>query len=291
MLKTRLSPVNQSFLQMNICVLLLGGTALFAKLVSLPADVITFYRAIIGFISLYSIMILTRSSSLSPSRYDVFPIMITGLFTGGHWVFYFHAIQISTVAVGILSLYTFPLITAILEPLIDRETVSIGKIVPAAIVFIGIFLLIPEWEISNQTAVGLLYGIVSSVLFSLRNVAVRKKLGHLSSITIMCYQLAIVSIMMIPFISFKESLMINNRLPLLVLLGFLFTAVPHVLLVASLRHVKAATASLVLCLHPVYSIVFAAILLSEIPPSRVLWGGFLIFGVSLYESIRIWLNK
>lgn len=103
---------------------------------------------------------------------------------------YFHAIQISTVAVGIISLYTFPIMTSFLEPLFDREMVQFGNIIRAAIVFAGILLIVPKFELSNQTTAGVLWGLVSAALFSVRNITVRKKLGHLSSITVMCYQLA-----------------------------------------------------------------------------------------------------
>ncbi len=278
---------NKSIVQINICVLLLGGTALFAKLISLPADVITFFRSIFACLALLSIMIMTKSVFRLQSREDYWLILFTGLLTGGHWVAYFHAIQLSTVAVGIISLYTFPIMTSFLEPLLDHERIRFGNIVRAAIVFIGILLIVPGFELSNQATAGVLWGLASATLFSIRNITVKKKLGHLSSLTTMCYQLFIISIMLLPFVSFQESLMIDNRLWLLALLSVLFTAIPHVLLVASLRCLKAATASLILCLHPLYSILFAGMLISEIPSFKVILGGALIFSISIYESIHV----
>lgn len=278
---------NKSILQINICVLLLGGTALFAKLISLPADAITFFRSIIGCLALVSIMIITRSTFRLQSSKDYWLIIFTGLLTGGHWVAYFHAIQLSTVAVGIISLYTFPIMTSFLEPLFDREMIRFGNIIRAAIVFFGILMIVPKFELSNQTTAGVLWGLASAALFSIRNITVRKKLSHISSKTTMCYQLVIISIMLLPFVSFQENLMVDSRLSLLVLLSVLFTATPHVLLVASLRYLKAATASLILCLHPVYSILFAAMLISETPSLKVIFGGMLIFGISVYESISV----
>jgi hypothetical protein len=50
---------------------------------------------------------------------------------------------------------------------------------------------------------------------------------------------------------------------------------------------EAAADSLILCLHPVYSILFASILISEIPSFKVILGGVLIFGISVYESIGV----
>ena len=282
---------NNSILQINICVLLLGGTALFAKLISLPAGAITFFRSIFGCLALISIMFISRSTLRLPASRDYGLIIVTGLLTGAHWVAYFHAIQLSTVAVGILSLYTFPVMTAFLEPLFDRKMVQLGNVIRAAIVFVGILLIVPKFELSNPTTAGVLWGLASAALFSIRNITVRKKLSHLSSITTMCYQLLIISIMLLPIVSLQESLMIDNRLLLLILLSVLFTATPHVLLVASLRHLKAATASLILGLHPVYSILFAAMLISETPSINVIMGGLLIFVISVYESIHVWIGN
>jgi len=47
-----MTPIAQSLVQLNSAVILLGGTTLFAKLISLPAQSITLYRAVIGFVAL-----------------------------------------------------------------------------------------------------------------------------------------------------------------------------------------------------------------------------------------------
>jgi drug/metabolite transporter (DMT)-like permease len=279
--------IRKGWLQINICVLLLGGTSLFAKLISLPADAITLYRSVFGCLALFALILATRDASRPQSLMDYTMIIFTGLLTGGHWVTFFHAIQISTVAVGILSLYTFPIITALIEPLFDKEMIRPGNLILSGVMFAGILLMIPEFELSNQITAGVLWGLASATMFSIRNILVRRKLPHLSSITTLCFQLVIVSAMLFPFVSFENSLVADNRLPLLLLLGIVFTAAPHVLLLASLHHIKAATASLILCLHPMYSIIFAALIISEAPAPRMIAGGLLIIGISVYESIRI----
>jgi drug/metabolite transporter (DMT)-like permease len=65
---------------------------------------------------------------------------------------------------------------------------------------------------------------------------------------------------------------------LLVILGVVFTALAQWLFVASLRRIRAQTASVVTCLEPVYGILFAVLLLGEKPSARTLLGGLLIFG-------------
>lgn len=277
----------QSFLYVHFCVLLLGGTALFAKLISLPPDLITFFRSVFGGGALVVLIAITGSRFRLKTVKEYGFIIYTGILTGCHWVTFFHSIQISTVAVGILSLYTFPIMTSVMEPVLNREKLKKGPFLRALVVFSGILLIIPDFHAANQTTAGVLWGLVSAFLFSLRNITVRKELTHIPGITTMCYQLAIISAMLLPFVSFPSIPVMREHLFLLILLGVVFTAVPHVLLVLSLRHLKAATTSLVLCLHPMYSILFAAALISEIPPGKTIIGGLLVFGMAVYESVRV----
>ena len=286
-MQKNISSINLSLIQLNVCVLLLGGTSLFAKLINLPADTITLFRSFFGFLGLLLLIFISRSPFRLQSTKDYLWMIFTGFLLGIHWVTYFHSIQISTVAIGIVSLYTFPIITSLMEPLINCEKVQIANLLRAAFVFLGILLIIPEFELSNQITVGTLWGLTSAVLISTRNILVRKTLSHVSGVITMCYQLVIICLMLTPFVSFQQNLLVENRLILLVLLGLFFTAAPHVLLVASLRHLKAATASLILCLHPMYSIVLAAIVIAEIPDKRVLLGGLIIVSISIYESIIV----
>ncbi|MFH2092837.1 MAG: DMT family transporter [Pseudomonadota bacterium] len=279
--------VKKSLVQINLCVLLLGGTTLFAKLITLPADVITLYRSIVGVAAILILIFIARLPLRLRSTKDYVLMVLVGLLTGAHWVTFFGSIQMSTVAIGIISLYTFPIMTSLLEPLFEREKIQLKNIFRALIVFVGILLIIPKFEISNQMTSGVLLGLFSALLFSIRNIVVRKTLNHVNGVTSMGYQLFVVILMFLPFVEFKHDLMVDNRLPLMILLGIAFTAAPHALLVSSLGQLKAATASLILCLQPMYSILFAAALISEIPSFKVLLGGALIVGISIYESNRV----
>ena len=44
-------------------------------------------------------------------------------FAGNDWVSYFYAMQVSSVAIGVVALYTYPVITVFLEPLFHWKTV------------------------------------------------------------------------------------------------------------------------------------------------------------------------
>jgi len=286
-----MTPITQSLVQLNSAVILLGGTTLFAKLISLPAQTITLYRAVIGFVALALFIRLSKTGYRLKNGQEYLLMGIAGILVGLHWVTFFHSIQISSVAVGILSLYTFPVITSFIEPLIDRQPIRIASIAKALIIFFGISLMISEFEMSNEITMGIIWGVISAIFFSLRNIMVRKKLAHIPGTVAMAYQLFVMVFMLLPFSSFSLNLYADNRLILLVVLGILFTAVPHVLMVLSFRNLTVTTASLIMCLHPFYSIVFAIIVLAEFPDNNVIAGGIIVVSVAIYESVRVSLKK
>ena len=61
-----------------------------------------------------------------------------------HWVTYFYALQWSNVAIGMLSLFTYPVITALLEPLILKTKFQKHHLILGFIVLIGVYFLAPD---------------------------------------------------------------------------------------------------------------------------------------------------
>ena len=72
---------------------------------------------------------------------------------------------------------------------------------------------------------------------------------------------------------------------LLVLLGVVFTAVPHTLFAHGLLHLKAKTASLIACVQVVYATIFAALILGEWVSWNVVIGGLIVVSAAMVESL------
>ncbi len=53
-----------------------------------------------------------------------------------------------------------------------------------------------------------------------------------------------------------------------------------------MKTIKAAQASIIVSLEPVYGIIFALILLNEIPDMRVILGGLIILSAAYYTMRR-----
>lgn len=73
---------------------------------------------------------------------------------------------------------------------------------------------------------------------------------------------------------------------MIALLGIIFTGVAHTLFINGLKNVKAQKAGIISTLEPVYGIIFAILLLRELPTLRELVGGIIILSMVLYSSIK-----
>ncbi len=270
----------------NLTALLLGGTTLFPKVISLSASSITFGRSVVAGLGLLLFLIAAKEPIKITSGKDSIIIPGLGILLTLHWVSLFYAIQVSTVAVAVISLYTYPVITVFLEPLFSGERLKFRDVLTAAIVFAGIIMIVPKFDISNDISKGVAAGIFSAITFALRHILHRKYTSHYPGSTIMFYQIIVVVIALLPFIDIKNSIPNQTDLILLIVLGIFFTALPHSLFAYSLRFIKAKTVGIIASMQPLYATVFGIIILGEIPLFNTIIGGLLIVGCAMYESFK-----
>lgn len=282
----------QSLLYLHSAVLLFGGTALFSKLIGLPALDITVYRTAVAAIVLFIVLSLQKKNIRLASTKDYGVALLLGIVVGIHWVTYFASMQMAGVTVGIIAFFTYPVITVFLEPLFTRflsknKVSSKPKqkdILIAFIVMVGIFLLIPEISLGNQVTLGIATGVLSAFFFALRNILHKNYFSHYSGPHTMLYQTLVAFFMLCLFVEVPPMDVTNNDWLLILLVGVIFTAMPHALFASSLRHLSATTAGLISCLQPLYGSVLAFLLLSERVDMWTIIGGLLVISAALFET-------
>ena len=282
------SILNQGLVQIHIAVFLFGFAGLFGKFLSCNPIYIVFGRTFFAFIALffYAKFVSKTTLALSSKTTALF-FILQGILLAIHWYSFFLSIQISSVAVGLVTFSTFPLFVTFLEPLFFKEKLQIQNIILAGMVFIGIILVIPDFNFSNNITKGAVFGIISGFTFALLALVNRKNTNLSDSITIAFYQNLFACIFLIlPIMTIQTSVPEIDDLPNLIFLGVVCTALAHTLFIKSLSFIKAQTVSVITCLEPVYGIVLAFFILNETPSIRTLSGGMIIIGVSAAVSIK-----
>jgi drug/metabolite transporter (DMT)-like permease len=273
----------------NIAVLLFGLAGVLGKLSLLPAPLIVFGRSFFAAIVLLAICWL-RNVSLRPKRSrDSYLLFGQGVLLALHWTAFFQAINVSNVAIGLLSFASFPLFTAILEPLLLHQPPSRIQIVAALLILPGIYLLVPSFTLQNQTTLGVMWGVLSAASFALLSVTNRWLGRTYSSLMISLYQDGIAALVLIPafFFTATGALWTPHALLILIILGVVCTALAHTLFIASMRDITAQSASLLASLEPVWGILFGILFLGAIPTASTLLGGAIILSATLLPGIVI----
>jgi len=284
-----MSDSKQGLSVLYVAVLLLALNGLFSKLIPLDATTITQLRSALAAITLLIFAIVNKRQFKLDSKRQYIGIYAIGAFLGLHWISFFHSMQVSTVAIGMLSLFTYPMITVLLEPFYTKQKILISDVFAALVVLLGVFIMLGDkiTAFDSDIAQGVFWGVISAFLFALRNLLQKFYYPEVSSDRLMLHQVLAVAIMLLVFIDYPSalSLTINDWLTLL-LLGVISTAAAHTLLSYSLKRLAAKSVAMISCLQPFIATLFAWLLLNEEPTNAVLIGGCIIVSVALYESLK-----
>lgn len=281
-----MDPVKKSLLSLHLTVALLGATALFSKIIPLSAIDITFGRSLVAFVVLALIVKISGASLKLKCKQDYFIALGLGLIMAAHWVSYFAAMQYSSVSVGMIALFTFPVITVLLEPFFEKIKLVWQDLASACVVLLGIFLIVPDVSLDNDVTLGISVGIFSALLYAIRNLCHRKYFSHYSGSHAMTYQTLVIFMCLLLFTSDELVQSESMTYLWLAVLGIFLTAIPHALIASSLKHLRVKTFSLVACMQPFYGVILAILVLDESPGWQTILGGLLVISAAIYETIN-----
>ncbi len=280
----------KSLLEIHLAVLLFGLAGLFGKWIALSPFIIVLGRVFFASLTLVLILWLYKQNMKIPQGKNAGYLLFLGFILSVHWVAFFQSIQVSTVAVGLLSFSSYPVFTTILEPLFFRERIIKINIIFSLFCLMGVFLIIPRFNLDDSTFVGVLWGLLAGLTFAVLTILNRKLTLQFSSMLIAFYQDFFATLFLLPFFFILKPSLNTRNLLLLIVLGVFCTAGSHTLFIKGMKRIKAQTASLIHFLEPVYGIIFAFFFLREVPSLRTILGGIIILVGQIFIIMRI-LNK
>jgi drug/metabolite transporter (DMT)-like permease len=271
----------RSLLEIHLAVFLFGFPGLFGKWLALPPSVIVLGR--VAFAAVFLAALLGAAGlpfRVRPGR-DSAVLALCGLILAVHWTMFFTSVQVSSVAVGLLSYSSFPVFTAILEPLAFRERFDRKSLFFALLCVIGVFLIVPRLSLADSVVRGVLWGLGAGLTFSVLTLLNRGLAKRSPSLTIAFYECAWAAGFLVPAAVIARPVITWRGIGLLAVLGIFCTAIAHSLFIKGMVRTKAATAAVISSLEPVYGIVLAYGLLGEVPALRTAAGGIVILAAAL----------
>lgn len=275
----------RDILYLNLAVMMFGIAGVIGQYVEVPSVMVALGRVICSSVILLVIALVKKESLKLESKKDYALILFAGAVLALHWTSFFQSIQVSSVAIGTITFSTFPLFLTFLEPLIYREKISVRSIVSAIILLVGVIITIPEFSMENQVTIGIVWGMISSLTYAIITLANRYFSGKYQGRIVSLYEQGTAAIVLLPTLFFVKASWRTQDFIGVALIGCICTAFAYSMYISAQKRVKAQTAGLISGMETVYGIIYAFILLGEVPTLREVIGGVVILSVGLYSSL------
>jgi len=280
-----------NILQLNIAVILISTSGVLGRYITLSPVFTIFYRCLIAVLVFYIFCRWKNINLKIDNKRDLFKMILGGLLMGAHWITYFYSLKYSSVAIALLSLFTYPVFTAFLEPVLFKTRFNKVHLFLGLLVLSGIYFLSPEFDLQNDYFIAVIFGIASAIFYSFRNLLMKREVERYNGTVLMFYQILVVSVLLLPSVFFGNFEHVLSQWKPLLVLAVLTTCVGHTLFLKSFKNFSITAASIMSSIQPVYGIALAAIFLSEIPSIKTLFGGILIISAVVIESLISFRRK
>ncbi len=281
---------SRALVEVHVAALLYGFIGPFGKAVDLNPHQIVFWRTSLAAVVLLAIARRLKSHTLVKNWADLATFTAIAGLLAVHWVLFFKSIKVSTVAIGLVTTYTYPVLMVFLESWFFNLRLRALDFASAVAVLVGIYYLAPEFDLSDATFQGVIYGVAAGAMIPFI-VLIRKKriIDNYNSWDISAYEMGIAGLILLPFMLDDARLFhvpSTRDLLLIVVLGVVLTGFARILFVDSQRYLSGKVVGTILVLEVVYGVILALVFLAAVPSKREVIGGLIIVTAALFESLR-----
>ena len=257
---------SRAWVQIHVCVVLWGFTAILGRLITLQALPLVWWRMLLVTIALAVWPPFWFGLKQLPPRLIAIYLGIGALVTL-HWVTFYASIKLSNASVAATCMALTPVFVSIIEPSLSRRRPRLIEVAMSVAVLPGVALVV------GGTPAGMRYGIVMGAfsafvagIFSTLN---KRTVGNSPALAMTGLQMA-AGALLLPLIAgllpADDHVLVRPGLHdglMLFALSMACTLLPYALALVALRHLSAFDTTLAVNMEPVYAIVLAVLLLNE----------------------------
>lgn len=261
-----MTPTARAQLQIHVCVVLWGFTAILGKLISLPALPLVWWRMtmVAGLLAL-SPRVWRGWRAMTPRLALAYAGI--GLVVAAHWLTFYGAIKLSNASIAATCMAFAPVFQAVLEPLIAGGRFDPRELLLGVAVVPGVALV--AGGVSSTYHLGIAVGALSGALAAVFSAFNKRLVLRGDPLAITGLELGAGALLLtvaaplLPHTGAAFMLPDLRDLALLATLAVGCTLIPFTLSLVALRHLSAFAATLAVNLEPVYAILLAIVLLGE----------------------------
>ena len=290
---------NKSFfsgLSLIVSMLIFGSISLIARHTSCPSEVLSLTRAVLGTAILFVIILiksfLGAKKKQKTSKRTAILVFVSGAAIGINWVCFFEAYDYISVSETTVIYYLAPVFVMILSPLILKERLDLKKILCILVALVGTVLIsnLQDLGDENRNSVGMLWAFAAAILYAFVMILNR----YMTDIDVLkktAYQLLSAGLVLLPYTILKNDGLptetMKADLPLLLVLGFVYTGLAYFLYFFAMTNLKAGTVALCSYIDPVTAILLSVFVLKETMNVWQWIGAALIIGALLAGDLPV----
>jgi len=259
-------PARKALLQIHLCVVIWGFTAILGKLITLPAFALVWWRMFLVVAALVFIPAFWRGlRRMSLRTVGIFAGI--GVVVALHWVTFYGAIKLANASVAATCMGVAPIIMSVVEPWITRKRFDPRELLIGVAAIPGVMLVVGGTP--QGMRLGIAAGVLSALLVAVFGSLNKRYVELGEPIAVTGLELAAGTIFLTLLALVFGGNVTNLPLPgahdavLLVVLSLACTLFPFALSLVALRNLSAFSAQLAVSLEPVYAVFLAMLLLGE----------------------------
>lgn len=286
-----------AWLQIHLCVVLWGFTAIIGKLISLPALPLVWWRMLLVVALLMLLPRVWRGLRAMSARLR-WSYAGVGVLVALHWLTFYASIKLSNASVGATCMALATVFTALIEPVLTGKRLSKREVGLGIAVLPGVALV--AGGVPGDMLIGVVVGAISALFVSCFSSLNKRLVEHSDALSVTALEMAAgVAAMTViaPMTGLLSPAFGGDPFVLpdlrdgayLLALAVACTLVPFALSLMALRHLTAFGSQLAINLEPIYAIALAILLLGEqreLTPQFYL-GVAIILGVVLVYPLLV----
>jgi drug/metabolite transporter (DMT)-like permease len=287
----------RALVQIHVCVVLWGFTAILGKAITLRALPLVWWRMTLVAAALLLFPGFWKGLAGLSARLIATYLGI-GVIVAVHWIAFYESIKLSNASVAATCMALAPLFVAFIEPQFVGRRFEVRELFFGVVVIPGVALVVGG--IPAQMRAGLALGIFSALLAAIFGTLNKRYIEHVGALTVTGLEMlagVVCLTLMASLVPLSDPIIVKpnaHDTVLLLILALGCTLLPFALSLVALRQLSAFTTALAINMEPVYAIFLAIILFHE---QRELNFGFYL-GVAIVfivvfshtERARVWQN-
>ena len=269
-----------------------GTIGLFVNYIPLSSGEIALYRAILAFILVGLVLVITKQKlNFKEIKKELIILLLSGMAMGMNWVFLFQSYKYVAVSISTLTYYFAPIIVTILCPILFKEKMTVKQIICFVFSTVGLVLIISQGissSESNNYALGIIFGLCAAVLYA-TVILLNKCIKTVDGLKRTFIQFFSAIIILFPYVllsgGFNKMTSYTGIIAMIVI-GIVHTGITYCLYFSSLKELKGQEAAILSYIDPLVAVLISVLVLKEaILPLQII-GGVLILGFNILNEIE-----